>query len=387
MKSVDILIIGAGIHGAGSAQAAAAAGFSSLVLEQYPEAACGTSGRSSKLIHGGLRYLEGAHFRLVHECLREQALLLKNAPELVRRVPFYFPVFESGKRPAWMIRAGLTLYNLLGGSGFSAVPPARWQELDGLNTKGLRHVFQYWDAQTDDALLTRAVLASAEGLGAKLAFGAFFESAERCDDGYVVRYAQNGTVHELRSSLLINAAGPWADLVLAKVRPRPAAFEIELVAGTHIVLPGRLRAGIYYLESPTDGRAVFAMPWKEHTLMGTTETPYKGDPGMVAPLEQEVDYLLAIYNHYFGRNLGGNDVVESFAGLRVLPAAGSSPFRRSRETILHPDHAGRSRLFTIYGGKLTGYRATSERLLKRIKPLLPPREARADTRKLPLTPP
>lgn len=387
MKSVDILIIGGGIHGAGAAQAAAAGGFSTLVLEQYPEAARGTSSRSSKLIHGGLRYLEGAHFRLVHESLREQALLLENAPDLVHRVPFYFPVYESGRRPVWMIRAGLILYSLLGGSGFCSVSPARWQELDGLTTKELRHVFRYWDAQTDDALLTRAVLASAESLGAEVELAASFTDAERREDGYRVRYSQQNSTHEIAARMLINASGPWANRVLAKVRPRPPAFDVELVAGTHIVLPGRLNAGIYYLESPSDGRAVFVMPWREHTLMGTTETPYAGDPGMVAPLEHEVDYLLDIYNRYFGSNLGEDDVIESFAGLRVLPAAGNSPFQRSRETILHPDNDTSPRLFTIYGGKLTGYRATSECLINRIKPLLPKREARADTRNLHLTMP
>ena len=384
MRSVDILIIGAGIHGAGTAQAAAAAGFSTLVLEQYPRPACGTSSRSSKLIHGGLRYLEGGHFRLVRESLKEQALLLKNAPELVRRLPFYFPVYDSGQRPAWMVGAGLTLYSLLGGSDFSSLPSTRWQELDGLNTKGLRHVFRYWDAQTDDALLTRAVLASAEKLGAELLLGAALQSAERGSDGYVVHFVMDGTDHEVRAGMVINAAGPWVNRVLAKFQPQPAAFDIELVAGTHIVLPGEVNAGIYYLESPADGRAVFVMPWKGHTLMGTTETPYAGDPAMVAPLESEVDYLLDIHNHYFGRNLGKQDVIESFAGLRVLPAAGSSPFRRSRETILHPDDASNPRLFTIYGGKLTAYRATAERLLERIKPLLPKRQPLADTRHIQL---
>lgn len=385
MKRYDVAVIGAGIHGAGVAQAAAAAGYTTLLLEQYAQPAQGTSSRSSKLIHGGLRYLEGGHFRLVRESLQEQALLLKNAPQLVRSVPFYFPVYGRNRRPAWMVRAGLMLYRLLGGAPFRTVPEHEWDQLDGLQTDGLQHLFEYRDAQTDDAQLTRAVLESAQGLGAEARFSAELVQGIRLQAGYRIRFEQQGQMHEVESSVLINAAGPWVNRVLERVTPQPSVYPVELVAGTHIVLPRPLARGVYYIEA-ADGRAVFAMPWQGASLVGTTETLFEGDPASVEPQPEEIDYLLAVYNTAFSTAFTVADVAGSFAGLRVLPAASASPFHRSRETIFHADNAAAPRLFTIYGGKLTGYRATAGKLLNRIRPLLPHRQRKADTRTLPLTP-
>lgn len=386
MSRYDVVIIGAGIHGAGVAQAAAAAGYSVLLLEQYDQPAQGTSGRSSKLIHGGLRYLEGGHFRLVRESLREQALLLNNAQQLVRRVPFYFPVYAGSRRPAWLVRAGLALYRLLGGVPFRSVPKREWPKLDGLQMSGLKHVFEYWDAQTDDALLTRAVIDSARGLGAEVMFDAAVTSACRLPAGYRVYYQWQGERHDVEATMLVNATGPWANRMLEQIESQPPTFPVDLVAGTHIVLPRPLKRGVYYIEA-MDGRAVFAMPWRGGALVGTTETLYTGDPGGIQPLPEEVEYLLSVYNGAFGTAFKPDDVVDAFAGLRVLPQASASAFHRSRETIFYPDHTDDPHLFTIYGGKLTGYRATAEKLLRRISPLLPQREARADTRTLKLLPP
>ncbi|MCR4301236.1 MAG: FAD-dependent oxidoreductase, partial [Sulfuricaulis sp.] len=167
----DVAVIGGGIHGVGVAQAAAAAGYSVLLMEQN-NLGSGTSSRSSKLIHGGLRYLESAHFGLVRESLREREILLHIAPALVQRVPFYIPVYTATRRSPWKIRAGLSLYALLGGlspeTRFESVTRSRWQDLDGIATHGLRAVFRYEDAQTDDARLTQAVMQSAQSLGAEL---------------------------------------------------------------------------------------------------------------------------------------------------------------------------------------------------------------------------
>jgi len=169
MTDVDIVVVGAGIQGAGVAQAAAAAGYSVLLLEQTGIAS-GTSSRSSKLIHGGLRYLESGQFRLVRECLRERALLLRNAPSFVRLAPHYIPVYRETRRRPLLLRAGLSLYAVLGGLHpevrFRQLPRSAWSDLDGLNQDGLQAVFRYFDAQTDDAALTRAVVSSAQSLGA-----------------------------------------------------------------------------------------------------------------------------------------------------------------------------------------------------------------------------
>ena len=366
----DIVIIGAGIHGAAFARVAAEAGCSCLVLEQYLEPAQGTSGRSSKLIHGGLRYLETAQFKLVRECLRERARLLAEFPELVREVPFHIPVYRSSQRWPWQIGAGLLLYQLLGGKGFHRLPRQEWGGLDGIRTDGMLAVFRYTDAGTDDVALTRAVLRKAEQAGTILKLGARFERAIRNADGYRVYYSEQGSQQECSARVLINAAGPWVNQVLDGIQPAPSRQAVELVAGTHIVIPGVLAQGIYYLESPADHRAVFVQPWQGNILMGTTERIYVGAPEAIAPIPEEIEYLLHIFNHYFRRRLSPENVLASFTGLRVLPASPASPFLRTRETILQPDDAADPRLFTVYGGKLTSHHATAEKLLRRVLPVL-----------------
>jgi glycerol-3-phosphate dehydrogenase len=382
----DVVIIGGGIHGVGVAQAAAAAGYSALLLERQALAG-GTSSRSSKLIHGGLRYLESAQFGLVRESLREREILLRNAPGLVRRVPFCIPVYSSTRRPPWMIRAGLLLYALLGGlsrnARYESVPRARWDSLDGLDTRGLRAVFRYEDAQTDDTRLTQAVMRSAQALGAELRCPANFLSAVHDTDGWLVHYLAGNGEASCRARTLVNAAGPWVNAVLDRIAPRPPMLTVELIQGAHILIEGETRHGIYYVEAPSDGRAVFVMPWQGQTLVGTTETVFNGDPGSVRALPQEIAYLQETLQHYFPHQRGR--LLDSFAGLRVLPQGPGSLFHRSRETVLHPDDADHVRLVTIYGGKLTGYRATATRVMRLLQKSLPARQTVADTKKLSLS--
>ncbi len=383
----DVVVIGGGIHGVGVAQAAAAAGYSVLLLERAALAS-GTSSRSSKLIHGGLRYLENARFGLVRESLREREILLRIAPGLVHRVPFHIPVYDNSRRPAWMIRAGLGLYALLGGlsrhARFDTLPRTRWDSLDGLDTRGLQAVFRYEDAQTDDTLLTQAVMHSAQKFGAELRCPANFLSARRTDDEFVVHTLEGGDENICRARTLVNAAGPWAGTVLERITPRPAVLPVDLVQGAHIIVGNETRHGIYYLEAPQDGRAVFVMPWQEHTLVGTTETPFDGDLSAVSARPEEVAYLQETLWRYFPGHRG--KLLGSFAGLRVLPHGSGPAFHRSRETILHPDNPDRVRLVTVYGGKLTGYRATAARVMHLLKRSLPARAPRADTSEICLSP-
>ena len=383
----DVVVIGGGIHGVGVAQAAAAAGYSVLLLERAALAS-GTSSRSSKLIHGGLRYLESARFGLVRESLREREILLRIAPGLVHRVPFHIPVYDNSRRPSWMIRAGLGLYALLGGlsrhARFDTLPRARWDGLDGLDTRGLRAVFRYQDAQTDDTLLTQAVMRSAQKFGAELRCPANFLSARRRDDDFMVHILEGKDEHICRARTLVNAAGPWAGTVLERITPRPAVLPVDLVQGAHIVVGNETRHGIYYLEAPQDGRAVFVMPWQEHTLVGTTETPFDGDLSAVSARPEEITYLQETLWRYFPGHRG--KLLGSFAGLRVLPHGSGPAFHRSRETILHPDNPDRVRLVTVYGGKLTGYRATAARVMRLLKRSLPARAPRADTSEISLSP-
>lgn len=386
--SYDVAVIGGGIHGVGVAQAAVAAGYSVVLFEQK-ELAYGTSSRSSKLIHGGLRYLESFEISLVRESLRERELLIKLAPDLVRRQSFFIPVYDTTKRGAWTMRAGLTLYSILAGLGksvrFESVPKKQWGNLDDIRTDGLKKVFRYTDGQTDDRLLTQSVMQSAQSLGAELACPATVSRINIQDSGCEIEFIHNEEVRSIRACAVVNAAGPWANRILEMVTPAPKPMAVDLVQGTHLELPGQVERGCYYLEMPQDGRAVFVMPWKEdRTLLGTTEHVYHGDPGQVAPLPMEQEYLLEGFQHYFPSRKA--EVIDSWAGLRVLPAAKGAAFKRSRETQLPVDNKNQPRFLSIFGGKLTGYRATALKVMKVLQPALPSVKAVADTAELRLVP-
>lgn len=387
-QTFDVAIIGGGIHGAGVAQASAAAGYRTLLIERDTWAAA-TSHASSKLIHGGLRYLESAQFNLVRHSLRERALLLRNAPELVRAVPFYIPIYQHTRRRPWQIRIGLTLYALLAGlhplARFRSVPKSEWTTLPGLRREGLQTVFQYWDAQTDDTELTRAVVQSAMTLGATCLTG--------CE---MQRSTYNGGLHQLqlrsgdydwqcRARSLVNAAGPWVNEVAVRCENAGAPHSLSWVKGTHIVLPAApsstTKSGIFYLEAPRDGRAIFVMPWHGQTLVGTTEVEI--DSPSAAPTPAEIAYLLETIHFYFPQH--PDAVLESFAGVRVLPADSLSPFGRARESVLA--RSGQAApIVSIYGGKLTTWRHTAEQVLAALRPALGYLPQQADTRQLPLPP-
>jgi len=391
-RTYDVVVVGGGIHGVGVAQAVAAAGHSVLVLEKK-ELAAGTSSKSSKLIHGGLRYLETAQIRLVFESLAERTYLLKVAPDLVRLKRFHVPLYPETRRRPWQLVVGLGLYAVLArfgpGASFGFVPRRQWGELDGLDTNGLQSVFYYHDAQTDDARLTRAVMASAERLGGELVQPAELIEAEVRAEETVVRFSAGGHSVEATTKVLVNAGGPWVNRVLDRMTPDLPRLDVELVQGTHIVVPGSVERGIYYVESPRDGRAVFVMPWYGNLMIGTTERPFRVSPDKAYPSTAERHYLIKVLRRYFPRfaDLKADDVLEAWSGLRVLPAGPGHAFHRPRETTLlaypGPDAP---RVVSIYGGKLTGYRATSQKVLQRIAPSLPARKPVADTRTLPLPP-
>lgn len=386
-EAYDVVVIGAGIHGAGVAQAAAAAGHSVLVLEQSG-IAHGTSSRSSKLIHGGLRYLESRQFGLVRECLNERALLLKLAPDLVRLVPFFIPIYGETRRRPWQLHIGLSLYRWLSAdpSGrYNTIPRKRWDELDGLTTAGLTNVFRYQDAQTDDAALTRAVIQAAQKLGGELRVPARFVSAELEPHGCLIDFEDGGQMHQCQAKVLVNAAGPAVNRVLTRCLPQPRPEAIELVQGTHIVLNVPFRQGCYYVEAPHDGRAIFVMPWQdERLLIGTTEVVI-GEEVEPEPTETEIAYLQETASRYFPA-LGNCPVSDAFAGARVLPLGDGHAFSRPRETRLVTDRETCPRMLSIYGGKLTAYRITAEKVMAKIAPSLPERKPVADTRTMMLEP-
>lgn len=387
MSEVDLVVVGAGIHGAGVAQAAAAAGSSVILLEER-QIAAGTSSRSSKLIHGGLRYLERAQFRLIRESLAERKILLSIAPKLVHLVDFHVPIYRHTTRRPWQLRAGLSLYSMLGGferdSRFKSLPRSEWSNLDGLSTHELQAVFRYRDGQTDDAELTRAVVQSALELGCELRMPARWLSAQRDGDRYTVHWTEGTKVQECTSAAIVLAGGAWNTSMQARCTPVGAQPSVELVGGTHLEVEGQMTRGIYYVEAPQDRRAVFVMPWRGHTLVGTTETSWSGAPEAVEPSAGEVEYLGACLEGYFPDHPA--TFIDAWAGLRVLPRGETRAFSRTREVQLALDDPLDIRRVSIYGGKLTGYRATAIKVMERLKSALPARARKADTASLKLPP-
>ena len=384
MAYYDVVVIGGGIHGVGVAQAAAAAGFSVLLLEKN-ELASGSSSRSSKLIHGGLRYLESAQFSLVHECLHERHLLMSLAPDLVSLDRFYIPVYESTSRSSMTLRAGLFLYAILGGlkvsTRFHALSKKHWSSLDSLKQQGLKAVYQYYDARTDDHALTHAVMHSAIELGTELIMPATFVSAQCEQDRVHISYLDNGIEKHCEASALVNATGAWINSVLEKIKPASSVMAIDLVQGTHLVLADMPIQHCFYLEAPQDKRAIFLMPWKNKTLLGTTETHFSGLPENVHPQQDEKDYLIDVAQHYFPEHKNFT-VADEFAGLRVLASAEENDFNKPRDTVLYKSQ---NRVINIYGGKLTTYRSTAERVMKKLSSVLPSAKRKALTDNIKLT--
>lgn len=400
----DAVVIGGGIQGVGCAQALAAKGFSVLLLEKN-SLGSGTSSRSSKLIHGGLRYLETAQISLVRKSLNERAVLCKVAPNLVKLKSFYLPIYRSQRVGPIKMAAGLALYALLGNlrrdARFSYVPKSKWSSLGGIKQQDLICVYHYFDAQTDDRQLTQLVAQSASKLGATIAEDATFHQADRNTLGTIdiefscttqATHETNlnaSTSHKVTASVVVNAAGPWVEQVQSKITYAGSGPNIALVQGTHIELDAPLNDGIFYIESPIDKRAVFVMPWQGHTMVGTTESQHTGDPGSPLASDVEVDYLHKTLLHYFPNYTG--KLIKRWAGLRVLPqpeehaASTNRPFsRQARDTIVHTDNAQRPQAISLYGGKLTAYRVTANDVLMEALKTLGPGSASIDTKTLPL---
>ncbi len=388
----DITIIGGGIAGAGVAQAASAAGYKVLLLEQG-KIAEQTSSCSSKLIHGGFRYLETGQLNLVFKALRERRALLRLAPGLVKPVAFYIPVYKNSRRGKWTLRAGLSLYAMLcildPLSRFKQLAKSEWRKLEQLKGDKLQAVFQYWDVQTDDAQLTRAVITSAQQLGATTLTQARFIDSTKSANGYEINYQLNnefdkqsnsGTV-KATSSVIVNAAGPWVNQVLKQIEPSIPCFDIDWVQGTHIILDTLAMTHVYYLESLIDDRVVFVMPWQGKTLVGTTETMLANLPEEIAPKQHEIDYLLAIYQHFFPQKTA--KVINSFAGVRVLPKQQQRAFSRQRQSIIYQSTTS-PEVISLYGGKLTTFRATSKAVVALIEKTLGKRKKIADVNRLKL---
>ena len=373
-EPVDLLIIGGGITGAGIARDAALRGFRVAVVDKGDFGA-GTSSHSSRLIHGGIRYLEQRNFRLVFEASRERRVLLHIAPHLVRPLPFLFPVYRGARVPAWKLRAGMWLYDLL--AAFRNVKAHRWLSTKqvrraepALKDRGLTGAALYWDAQTDDARLVLATMRSAARAGALVANYAEVASLLKPDGqvrGAVVRDVLSGETRTVRALVVVNAGGPWVD-ALRRMDDAGASPLLRATKGAHVAVPRR-RIGherAITLFSAIDGRVMFVLPWGDLSYIGTTDTDADVSPDAVRVTAEDVTYLLRSANAAFpNAHLAANDVVSVWAGLRPLlgqdPAA--APSQVSREHRVVESAQG---LITIAGGKLTTYRVMARDVADRV---------------------
>jgi glycerol-3-phosphate dehydrogenase len=364
----DLLVVGGGITGAGVARDAAERGLR-VALVEAGDFARGTSSRSSRLVHGGLRYLETGDFSLVFESLAERRRLLELAPHLVHPLPFLFPVHRGAPVGFRKLQAGMWLYDGL--SLFRGLPRHRMlsaagvlEAEPGLRSAGLRGGACYYDAAVDDARLTLAVARAAHEAGAALvphAEVAGFLRDEAGVHGARVRDALGGGVREVRARVVVNATGPWCDAV-RRLADRGVQPMLRLTRGVHLMLRrGRVgNRGAIIFRSPLDGRVMFILPWGEFTYLGTTDTDFAGDPGDAGTDAEDVVYLLASANHLFPEaGLVPHDVLSSWAGVRPLlaPAAERdgevAESATSREHEVWRDPGG---LVNVAGGKLTTYR-------------------------------
>ena len=374
-ETFDLVVVGGGIHGAAVARDAAGRGLK-VMLAEKGDYACATSSASSKLIHGGLRYLEHLELKLVRESLVERAELLKAAPHLVAPTRFLLPIYDWQKRHAWFIHAGLALYDLLSiGDGLptsgrlSAEEVAR---LPRLRQEDLNAVLHYPDCQTDDARLTLSVTLDARARGADILNRRAVTAITPLTDGYAVDLDERGHKRRVETRFIVNAAGPFVLQIDGMTKAAPPPRPLRLVRGSHIVLPmpDPAETNAYTLQDEGE-RVVFALPWLDarFLVVGTTDVPHEGDPGAARCSDEEKAYLLDAYNRYFASPGGPRtekDIVFTWSGVRALhddEGGEIAPSRISRSPALASIVNGKGGFVTIYGGKLTTHRALAEDVL------------------------
>ena len=368
----DLLIIGGGINGAGIAADAAGRGLD-VVLCEKADLASGTSSWSTKLIHGGLRYLEFYEFGLVRKSLQEREVLTAAAAHIIKPLAFHIPQLPHS-RSSWFIRIGLFLYDYLAqrkrfeGSRSIKIDPEG--PLNSVITRG----FEYWDAQVDDSRLVVLNARQAKQRGAQILTRTECTSMRSLGNGWRVTlhdHASN-TDTEIDCKAIVNATGPWVAALSEQLSKEEAEHEIRLVKGSHIVVPRMHSGSQAFMLQHHDGRVIFVIPWlQDYTLIGTTEAEHKGNLERVEISKEETSYLLSIVNLYFKKSILHSDVVYSFAGVRPLiddeevnASKVSRDYNLELESDPHP-------ILSVYGGKVTTYRVLAEDVLSRLKDVLP----------------
>jgi glycerol-3-phosphate dehydrogenase len=364
----DLAIIGGGINGTGIARDAAGRGLSVLLIEQQ-DLAGATSSASTKLIHGGLRYLEHFQFRLVREALAEREVLLRAAPHIARPLRFVLP-HGSGQRPWWMLRAGLFLYDRLGGR--KLLPPTRLVDLrtdpSGVPLQpSFRRGLEYSDCWVDDARMVILNARDAAARGADIRTRTTCVAAHRDLTTWTIEL-DNGRTEEAR--VLVNATGPWVAKFLQQQVAQAEPSAVRLVKGSHIVVPRLFQHDRCYIFQNKDGRIAFAIPYeRDFTLIGTTDEDFQGDPRDVAVSAGEEAYLLASVNAYLHTPVDPASIVWRYAGVRALPDDGKGSAQdATRDYTLELE--GSPPILSVYGGKITTYRRLAEAALLKLRPYL-----------------
>ena len=373
----DLVIVGGGINGCGIARDAAGRGLKVLLLEQ-DDLASATSSWSSKLIHGGLRYLEQYEFRLVRESLQEREVLLKLAPHVIQPLEFILP-HDSSMRPAWMVRLGLFMYDHIGGrislpgSRGVTFPDQRYSA--GLKS-AIKRGFFYSDARVDDARLTVLNAVSAREHGAEIRSRTHVTGGNRIGDAWQIamRDVDNGVQSQVRARGVVNAAGPWVKQLLDDSMHVPMSATIKLVKGSHIVVPRVHDQQHAYILQNVDKRVTFIIPFEEKfSLIGTTDVNVKSVTEGHQISKAEITYLIHAANRFLAQPLHEADVVWSYAGVRPLYDDGAAnPSEITRDYVLKTNHQdGKLPLLSIFGGKITTYRRLAEHALEELSPSFP----------------
>lgn len=373
----DIFVIGGGINGCGIARDAVGRGYS-VFLAEMNDLASGTSSGSTKLIHGGLRYLEFYEFRLVREALMEREVLWRNAPHIIWPMRFVLPFFDGGPRPAWMLRLGLFLYDHIGGRKLLPATKTLDMRRDpaGKPLKPLfSKAFEYSDGWVNDARLVVLNARDAADRGAIVRTRTKVVAARREGDLWAI------TIEDLRdrkteivkAKLLVNAAGPWVDHVLAETVGKNDVHNVRLVQGSHIVVRKKFDDPRAYFFQNKDGRIIFAIPYEEEfTLIGTTDRDYSDDPHNVTISEAEIDYLCAAASEYFADPVTRADIVWTYSAVRPLFDDGASKAQEAtRDYVIKAEGGeGLAPLINAFGGKITTYRRLAESMLEKIEGFL-----------------
>ncbi|WP_332701381.1 glycerol-3-phosphate dehydrogenase [Devosia sp.] len=372
--SVDIFVIGGGINGASIARDAVGRGYS-VALAEMNDLASGTSSAATKLVHGGLRYLEHYEFRLVQEALSEREVLWAEAPHIIRALRFVLP-HHKGLRPAMVLRAGLAMYDYMGGRRL--LPPTKTLDLTRHETgkplkPGYRLGFEYSDCWVDDARFVVLNARDAADKGAAIHVRTKVTSVRRDKGGWLVDLDGEAGRSTVRARLVVNAAGPWVDDVITGAMGKNGAHNVRLVKGSHIVVRKLYDHDRCYIFQNGDGRIIFAIPYEDDfTLIGTTDQDYEGDPKDVKISDGETAYLLNAASEYFAKPVTADQIHWTYSGVRPLFDDGASAAQEAtRDYVLRVDgDAATGAAINIFGGKLTTSRRLAESVLEKIEGVL-----------------